>query len=80
MSAPLRARVKVPAGGAGRRVEAPVLVQAAEDGAHELARVLPVISAVGWQSDAQGSGEAFEVFDPGFLKAVDGEIHARAAT
>jgi hypothetical protein len=32
------------------------------------------------QLHAQGDCEAFEVFDPSFLKAVDGQLHARGAT
>jgi hypothetical protein len=59
--------LELPARAAGRLVQAPVLIQTAEDDAHEMARVLPAIGLAGREPDAQGSGETFEVFDPGFV-------------
>ena len=76
----LRAAQELPAGAAGRLVQAPILIQTAHYGPDELAGVLPVIAPVRREPDAQRGGETFEIFDPGFVKAVDGELHARAAT
>jgi hypothetical protein len=59
---------------------APVCLEAAEDGAHELARVLSLIASLRGQPDAEGGGETLEIFDAGFVQAIGGKIHARAAT
>ena len=59
---------------------AAIFFEAAHDDADELPRVLASVTALGRQSHAQGDGEAFEVFDPGFLKTVDVQLHARADT
>ena len=59
---------------------AAVVFEAAQDDPDELSGVLAVVAAPERQLHAQRHGQAFEVFDPGFVKAVSVELHARAAS
>jgi len=59
---------------------AAILFEAAEDGPHELSRVLAAVSTLGRQAHAQGSGQALDVFDPGFSQAICVNQHGRAGS
>jgi hypothetical protein len=57
---------------------AAVLSQATEDGAHELACVLPVTALLRGEANAQGLGQPLDVFNPRFEQAVGIQFHSRA--
>lgn len=59
-------------------VAAAIVVEAAQDGADELAGVLAIATLLGGEPHAQGEGEALEVFDPGFQQTIRVDIHSRA--
>jgi hypothetical protein len=59
---------------------AAVFFEAAEDDPDELPGVLAVVAPSERQLHAQRHGQTFEVFDPGFVKAVSVELHARSAS
>jgi hypothetical protein len=61
-------------------VEPPILIETPHHGTDELPGVTVPVSALGGQPHAQGAGETFEVFDPGFVKAVCGQLHARGGS
>ncbi len=69
-------------GALGRRavLAAAILFEPAEDDPDELSRVLALVAFSGGEPQAEGGGEAFEVFDPGILETVGVYVHARAAS
>lgn len=57
---------------------APIVVQTAQDDAHQLAGVLPVPAQPGRQPETQRQRETFEVFNRGFVQTIRVEIHSCA--
>ena len=59
-------------------VAAPIVFEAAQDGADQLAGIVAVTPLTGREPDAQREREALEVLHPGFVQTVRVEFHSRA--